>query len=99
MDTNAVKEIINTGPRTSIPPLYWYFGTFADDEYELCAERCKQQVGCKAFALPMSDFGGVNWRNQCYGRGPQYTTMAPQPGVISGEKMCLQIYSKNKQVI
>ena len=88
MNQNAVYRLIAQGPRSSDPPNYWYFGDFADDEAHLCAEECLRQNGCKAFTLHLSGIG-MGWRNQCYGRGAQTTTMEAVDNIVSGVKTCV----------
>ena len=86
-DKNAVHGLIRSGPDSSNPPLYWYFGDFDDDDYELCADECLHQNGCNAFALHLSGTGS-RWRHQCYGRGSQ-TTMVEESNMVSGVKTCV----------
>ena len=78
--------LIVNGPGSSTPPDYCFFGTFADEDYELCAEMCLQLEGCEAFALHL--LGQSEWPSQCYGRGPG-TTMVQRYNMVSGVKVCL----------
>ena len=85
-DRNAVSSLIFNRPLASHPPDYWFFGTFADEDYELCAEMCLQQEGCEAFALHPA--GTPEYPNQCYGRSTG-TTMLEHADMVSGVKVCL----------
>ena len=83
---NALYGLITLYYLSSDPPLYWYLGSYQDDDYEACGEACLRQAGCEAFALHLENFRNA-FRTHCYGRDSR-DVMVSESNMISGERIC-----------
>eukprot|EP00965_Chrysotila_dentata_P177884 5876054-Pleurochrysis_carterae.AAC.1 len=86
---NAVRGLIPS-PRSEKRNDTFYFGEKGDEV--ACKQACEVEPACKAFTWMGKGKGGwlggnSKWALQCYGRGSQSMTMAPDKDKYSGVKV------------
>nr|XP_039272222.1 MAM and LDL-receptor class A domain-containing protein 1-like [Styela clava] len=73
-------------PNNVKPPDTFYFGTFTEDDEDLCAAECGIQPLCAAYSYATNS-GSSLWDNACIGRSDNPDLRVPESNHVSGFKI------------